>query len=169
MDGGIGLQPVDGLLEAGKPYFYMAVDKIGKNNEAEVCNVNFFRADLEDYDVVVPIESNGLIGTFIDTTAPQGDDIYVLNNNKLYYTTGASVNVAAGKAYLDMSKVKNVAEARITLGIDEATGIHQVENGALRVGNGTSTAAHYFNLQGQRVTQPAKGIYIVNGKKIVKH
>ena len=169
VDGGIGLQPVDGLLEAGKPYFYMAVDKIGKNNEAEVCNVNFFRADLEDYDVVVPIESNGLIGTFIDTTAPQGDDIYVLNNNKLYYTTGASVNVAAGKAYLDMSKVKNVAEARITLGIDEATGIHQVENGALRVGNGTSTAAHYFNLQGQRVTQPAKGIYIVNGKKIVKH
>jgi hypothetical protein len=40
------------------------------------------------------------------------------------------------------------------------TGISQIENGELRIEN-------VYNLNGQRVAQPNKGLYIVNGKKIV--
>ena len=31
------------------------------------------------------------------------------------------------------------------------------------------TDNHYYDLQGRRVNQPTKGLYIVNGKKVVKH
>ena len=43
----------------------------------------------------------------------------------------------------------------------DATGIEKVENAAVNA-NGTM-----FNLAGQRVAQPTKGLYIVNGKKVV--
>lgn len=164
---GITLEKVTGLLEAGKPYFYMASDVIGKNNEGTVCNVNFFRADLDTYDVATPVENNGLIGTFAATTAPKGDNFYVLSNNKLYYTTGATVNVGANKAYVDMSEIENKsseAKGRVTINFDgvEATGIESIDNAANALNSGD-----IFDLSGRKVTAPTSGIYIMNGKKIM--
>ena len=164
---GITLEKVTGLLEAGKPYFYMASDVIGKNNEGTVCNVNFFRADLDTYDVATPIENNGLIGTFATTTAPQGDNFYVLSNNKLYYTTGATVNVGANKAYVDMSEIENKsseAKGRISINFNdiEATGIEAIDDAAEVLKGGD-----IFDLSGRKVTAPTSGIYIMNGKKIM--
>jgi len=43
----------------------------------------------------------------------------------------------------------------------ESTGIAQVSS------QQTAGSGHYFNLAGQRVAQPTKGLYIINGKKIV--
>jgi hypothetical protein len=43
---------------------------------------------------------------------------------------------------------------------DESTPVQPIIN---RCGNGT-----YYNLNGQRVTKPTKGLYIVDGKKVVK-
>lgn len=45
---------------------------------------------------------------------------------------------------------------------EEETGIKKIENAASDRENGA-----YFNLAGQRVAQPTKGLYIVNGKKVV--
>ena len=45
---------------------------------------------------------------------------------------------------------------------EEETGIKKIENAASGKENGA-----YFNLAGQRVAQPTKGLYIVNGKKVV--
>ena len=42
----------------------------------------------------------------------------------------------------------------------ETTSIKQVEALGLKVEG-------YYNLNGQRVAQPTKGLYIVNGKKVV--
>ena len=44
----------------------------------------------------------------------------------------------------------------------EPDGIRSVENSEVRMEN-----YDYYNLAGQRVTNPGKGIYIVNGKKYV--
>jgi hypothetical protein len=41
----------------------------------------------------------------------------------------------------------------------EATGIEAVKT--------TKANGEYYNLAGQRVAQPTKGLYIVNGKKVV--
>ena len=155
----IGLDPVEGLLEPGTPYIYIGADTHGKDNAGQVCNVNFFRADLSQNDVTVPVAANGLVGTFTATTVPQGDDFLVLKNGKLYFTTGATVSLGANKAYIDRSKIQNVAEGRLFLGYDAPTGINTVE---------TIPSVAFYDLQGRRTSSPvAKGIYVVrmaNGK-----
>jgi hypothetical protein len=47
------------------------------------------------------------------------------------------------------------------MGEGETTGISSMHNSECIMHN------EYFDLQGRRVAQPTKGIYIVNGKKIV--
>ena len=161
---GISLSKVTGLLEAGKPYFYMASDVNGKDNAGTVRNVNFFRADFDTYDVADPVENNGLIGTFSAITAPQGDNFYVLSGNKLYYTTGATVNVGANKAYIDKSKIVNKGgEAKAFIDFDEleATGIDAVDTAK------TLKGGKFYDLSGREVANPTRGLYIVNGKKVL--
>lgn len=50
--------------------------------------------------------------------------------------------------------------ARNFFSLDETTGINKVSQKA-------NTDNQYYNLAGQRVAQPTKGLYIVNGKKVV--
>lgn len=165
----ITLEKVTGLMEAGKPYFYKAVDAVGQDNRAEgkdVHNVHFFRADLDTYDAATPIANNGLIGTFTGTTALQGENYYVLSGNKLYDTVGSTVNVGANKAYIDMSLVENQSsEAKNRISIDfgnaEATGIESVND--TKVLN----SGKMYDLSGREVTNPTSGIYIMDGKKII--
>lgn len=163
---GITLEKVTGLLEAGKPYFYMASDVNGQDNKGAVCNVNFFRADFDTYDVKkAPIPNNGLIGTFEAITAPQGAKYYVLSNNKLYYTTGAKVKVGANKAYIDKNQIVNkgggAAKAFIDFDELEATGIDAVDTAK------TLKGGKFYDLSGREVANPTRGLYIVNGKKVL--
>lgn len=162
---GISLSKVTGLLEAGKPYFYMASDVNGKDNAGTVRNVNFFRADFDTYDVADPVENNGLIGTFSAITAPQGDNFYVLSGNKLYYTTDATVNVGANKAYIDKNQIVNKGggEAKAFIDFDEleATGIDAVDTAK------TLKGGKFYDLSGREIANPTRGLYIVNGKKVL--
>ena len=68
--------------------------------------------------------------------------------------------LAAGKAYLVMPG----GSPAPSLGVDfeGATSITTTN-----FTNGTNNSGAIFNLNGQRVTQPTKGLYIVNGKKYV--
>ena len=160
---GISLSKVTGLLEAGKPYFYMASDVNGKDNAGTVRNVNFFRADFGTVDD--PVENNGLIGTFEAITAPQGAKYYVLSNNKLYYTTDAEVKVGANKAYIDKNQIVNkgggAAKAFIDFDELEATGIDAVDTAK------TLKGGKFYDLSGREVANPTRGLYIVNGKKVL--
>lgn len=154
------LEEVEGLLEAGKPYFYKSNDAVGPSNNGSIGSVNFFRADWTG-SVAAPVANNGLIGTFEDTKAPLNS--YVLSSNQLYQVDAANtVNVRANKAYVDLSQITNTAGARsINLMFNEPTGINAVSAEGF-TGNG-----EFYNLQGQRVSAPRKGLYIVNGKVIV--
>ncbi|MBR4920819.1 MAG: hypothetical protein IKZ62_05825, partial [Prevotella sp.] len=70
-------------------------------------------------------------------------------------TTAATVPV--GKAYLQFNEV---IEARgFGLGDDDATAIKN-----MKVGKEDNV---YYDLQGRRVLYPNKGLYIVNGKKVI--
>ena len=161
---------ITGLLEAGKPYFYMSADENGQNNEGTVRNVNFFRADLAAYDVAAPVENNGLIGTddFEEMDAPAASNSYILSGNKLYDTEGCTgtdvVKVGANKAYIDMDKVVSSGSASRSAFImfDEATGIKAVQGIDVTV-----KQEGIFNLNGQRMYQLKKGLNIVNGKKVM--
>lgn len=166
----VTLAKVTGLLEAGKPYFYLASDAVGKyewGTAKNIYNVNFFRADADTYDAASAGTNNGLIGTFSDTTAPVGDNYYILSGNVLYNTVGCTgenaVTIGANKAYVDISAISSSsARGVVELDFNEPTGIETVANSQELNAN-----SKFFNLAGQRVAQPTKGLYIVNGKKVL--
>lgn len=74
----------------------------------------------------------------------------------------SGVVVPPGKAYIVISG--SGAHDFIGFTDDETTGIDATLND-----KGQMTNDGYFNLAGQRVAQPSKGLYIVNGKKVVLH
>lgn len=99
-------------------------------------------------------ETNMLVGVTEATTFTAGD--YLLSNGK--FIRGTAGTLAAGKAYLPATSVAGAREMLLDFG--GTTGIHQIESAKQRVEG-------YYNLAGQRVAQPRKGLYIVNGKKVV--
>jgi hypothetical protein len=113
--------------------------------------------------------NNLLLPSYANTTLSPSDawyTYYVLvqrENNSVKFAEVYSYDAqpGAGKAYLRTSK--NQASAR-TRGIsieinDGTTGINAVENE-----QGENVI---YNLRGQRVENPTKGLYIINGKKVL--
>ena len=103
--------------------------------------------------------NNSLTGTM--TSIPNPSNAYVLSNGDNgvgFYKLSDGGSIGANKAYLTYS-----AGAREFFGFDETTGIN-----ATQIDNGQLTIDNYYDLQGRRVAQPTKGLYIVNGKKVIK-
>lgn len=69
-----------------------------------------------------------------------------------------SGTIAAGKAFLKVTDGTPVKAFNVVF--DEATGIDEMVNGK-------SANGKWYNLAGQRVSKAQKGIYIVNGKKVL--
>ena len=141
-------------MEAGKPYMYKTLEakKGDMNNETDIY---FFKAGYKKANA--PIENNGLIGTFSEMKAPT--DTWVLSNNKLY-TVNSEVTVGANKAWIVPNKVvNNGARGTKFIAFDEATGIKAVSE--------TLNAGKMYDLSGREVSHPTKGIYVVNGKKVI--
>ena len=95
------------------------------------------------------------------TVEGDGSTIYVLangDNGVGFYLVEDESAITAGKAYL---KVSGETAARQFIGFgDNATGIDNIEHS-------TPHIEQYYDLQGRRVAQPTKGLYIVNGKKVI--
>lgn len=70
-----------------------------------------------------------------------------------------STFLGAGKAFLPKANVDSSAR-ELTINFGDATAINSIEAAQ-------QTSGEYYNLAGQRVAQPTKGLYIVNGKKYV--
>lgn len=100
-----------------------------------------------------------------DGTTAVGDNVYVLGNTNgigFYKWTGASLS--AGKVYLNVPAMSVSTEARdyLTFAFEgEATGV------AASLMNNDKVNSAIFDLQGRRVVNPTKGLYIVNGKKVI--
>ena len=85
-----------------------------------------------------------------------------------FYAVADGSTLAAGKAYLPLSKVYktimpvyNNAPLRFVIEEGIGTGIEEMESTPTSKNDGI-----YYNLKGQRVDNPSQGIYIVNGKKV---
>ena len=70
----------------------------------------------------------------------------------------AATAIPAGKAYLEFNET--ISAPLLSFDFGGTTGINEVQGSGVKV-NG------YYDLQGRRVAQPTKGLYIVNGKKFV--
>ena len=74
-------------------------------------------------------------------------------------TSGGAFDLAAHKAYLAIPNA-SLSREGLWFGEESVTAIETVK--AQNVAKG-----EYFNLAGQRVAQPTKGLYIVNGRKVI--
>ena len=85
--------------------------------------------------------------------------IYVLNTGSKgtgFYKLAENGTLAANKAYLE-----TVASSRDYFLFDETTAI------SAPLVNSEEVNSEVYDLQGRRVNTPTKGVYIVNGRKVV--
>ena len=94
--------------------------------------------------------------------------VYLLHNNKFYFSQAGTI--PANHVYLDLNEEqeqpkqeKTRTRGVIGIGGDGTTGIQQIENGA------TIEKTGWYTLDGRRIDTPPtrKGIYIMNGKKVI--
>ena len=107
--------------------------------------------------------SNNLVGVYTSTEVTADINAYILGNGSkgigFYQMDGTDRTIAANKAYLvlpaSMSQIRSIVIGGPTTGIEDT-----VAEGA--------EAEEYYDLQGRRVMNPTKGIYVTkSGKKVV--
>ena len=116
--------------------------------------------DAEKYQATM---TNGyLTGTVVKTEVTGGNGNYVLQNQgegPMFYRVGdTSFAIPAGKCWLTLpASLQGVAAFQL----HRPTGIETLPLSNL-------DANTLYDLSGRRIAQPAKGVYIVGGKKVVK-
>lgn len=109
------------------------------------------------------VTGNALVGTFVSTTATA--DTYVLNETWHKVVSGSEPTIGANRAWLNLnnaSETQATAKSRV---LDFNSGNVTAING---VQNTNKNDDAVYNLAGQRVMNPTKGIYIKNGKKYIR-
>ncbi len=116
------------------------------------------------------VENNKLVGTGSEPTyltSNESTTYYVFGRQgtpkkEAFYKvkTGKATKVSANKAYLKIDVPASGAKDAIFVGGGETNGINAIDDVDMQNGN-------IYNLQGQKVNHAQKGVYIVNGKKIV--
>lgn len=103
------------------------------------------------------VSANKMAGSATATTHIAENGGYILSDG--VFQPASDGYLPAGKAYLNIA----VTSAPVLeLNFGDATAIEKIANGEEPTANG-----QYYNLNGQRVAQPTKGLYIVNGKKVI--
>jgi len=91
------------------------------------------------------------------SSGTSGSYNYILNGNAFYAANGKKV--AVGKAYLQLSQAAS-ARGALVFPENEDTGVEVITSSA-------NNADAYYNLNGQRIATPSKGLNIVNGRKVI--
>ena len=105
---------------------------------------------------------NDLVGTSTTIANPDPGNVYVLNYKEAkgvgFYKLKSTGSIAANKAYLHLS---GSATAQEFFAFDATvTGVDSINAQ-------DSEEEKVYDLQGRRIAKPAKGVYIVNGKKVI--
>ena len=141
----------------GEKVVLTPVTKIPANNAViiEAAAGTYELTNIESADAIADndlLVSNG-------TVAGDGSSIYVLANkdNKVgFYLLKSGDKIPAGKAYLQVS-----ASGREFIGFaEDVTAIKSVET--------VKADGAIYNLAGQQVKNAQKGIFVINGKKVIK-
>ena len=112
---------------------------------------------------VVSESTNLLKGTLVPMSLDLSDATPYYSLGKLdgeigfYKFTDGTISLGANKAYLEVPAAGGVKGFALGFG----------EDGILELnGNKTDETSEWYNLAGQRVSKPTRGVYIVNGKKV---
>lgn len=114
------------------------------------------------------VGDNDLKAASVDITqanATPGKTIYVLNKVDdvvCFYKLSATGTLKAGKAYVELDSTTDASALNFFISDDHETDGVKAAN-ALEV----MTKDGIYDMQGRKVIRPSKGLYIVNGKKVV--
>jgi hypothetical protein len=112
------------------------------------------------------------LGTYTPVPLVKDDqsNLYLADDNNLYYPSADNFFVNAFRAYFQLSDPTKARRFVLNFSDNTATDIISIENGKWKIDNKGTV----YNLNGQRVnvgagSMPArqKGIFVVNGKKLV--
>ncbi len=108
--------------------------------------------------------TSDLSGTLVAVNANGRTDYFLGKNteNQVGFYHWSGTVLKGFRAYLPAGEENGTGAKGFTLVFDEATGINTIENGKWTIEN-----ENVYNLQGQKVNRTQKGVYIVNGKKVV--
>ena len=88
-------------------------------------------------------------------TIAEGD--YILYDGQFVLCTGGTL--PDGKAYLPKSAISTSSAKALILGFGDATGINKAK--------AAKAEGAIYSISGVRVAQPQKGVYIMNGRKVI--
>ncbi len=163
----------EGILHANHPYLIRA-----KNDEAKEMNIvvtdatlySSAKADRTSIACSSAYTDFEVIGTYEKMTAEELDGCYAISTSGAWSPIASGASLNPFRLYMTITsrdgspmKVSESAMSRINIrvqGEDTETGITETENGKVKTES--------FDLSGRRVERMQKGIYIVNGKKVVR-
>lgn len=168
---------IEGLTESLNPDFRLFQNKIDNSlhfvSTGDISGGTPYLLKI-DRDLVNPIFHNVVITTstpstvtddnysFVGTFGPtalktDGTNVFLGTDNVLYKPAAGSNMLKGIRAYFE---IPSGASARISMDdSDEATGIKTLKSNV--------DENKVYNLQGQQVSRTAKGLYIINGKKVI--
>ena len=158
-------------IEAGKPYI-VKWNKTYKDQEDKDANEeDCENPEFKNVTVGAAIGStvNTFLVDFVGALSPvsvKPNDtslLYMGHNNKLHYSTNGTT-IGSCRSYFQLSSDEISNEARLVLNFgdeEEITGIDA------KLVNREKVNSDVYDLQGRKVAQPGKGLYIVNGKKVI--
>jgi len=150
-------------IEANHPYIIKVQEPV---TEFEVDGV-----DIDPQDAVVDFDTSRrknqprqMVGNYVAGTTLDWGTLF-LSEGLFWYSTGLT-KMKAFRAYFNFYDLladfeTNYETRRISMSFDDSmtTGINQI-------GNRNSVNSKCYDLQGRRVEKPAKGLYIIDGKKV---
>ena len=160
-DAGVLNFTTSSTLQANTPYLYKA-DADKDINELAIEGRTFVAA--ASAQVVDAGTDYNFVGTYTpyakgESPIVVGTD-YVLGSDNCFHQATVKNALKAFRAYIQANEASEVRALRIVLD-DEVTAIEAIDNKAL------SGNVAIYNVAGQRVNKAVKGLYIVNGKKVV--
>ena len=162
----------EGTLHANYPYFIRAKSEAAQQMVLELSDVTLYDPDGANNSSITTSSAFmnfELTGVYTRHGAEELPDCYAIN------TSGAWSPIAAG-SYLNPFRcyLKMTARDGSPVKVDEALKSIRIrvhgEDGTTDIDNMTINGqqpAVIYDLQGRRVSNPGKGMYIVNGKKVM--
>ena len=102
------------------------------------------------------LEAENQLRGVLKSASVSGSNIYTLKNGEFAKRTGSSGTISANTAYYTADS----SASTLAMKKGEATGIQEVNTESGKVKG-------IYDLHGRKVTKPIKGIYIIDGEKVL--
>ena len=146
-------------MKAGTPYLVKVTPAA-----VNLATMPFAGAEVSKTAVTVETTAVDFVPTLglTEVTGDPKEILFIGSGNQLLHPSSLPANMKGFRAYfLLKGDAANASSFSIDFGNGETTGIDDVRSQM------SDVRSEVYNLNGQRVAQPAKGVYVVNGKKAI--